>query len=87
MLATLASPLNAFKIINTTETVGSFTQDRQSAIGGLLGTTARMIPVSVSIADGSPETSNATSDGKAQPQPATRKLHFEVMWITRKSLR
>ena len=37
VLATLASPLNAFKIINTTETVGSFTEDRQSAIGGLLG--------------------------------------------------
>ena len=49
VLATLASPLNAFKIINTTETVGSFTQDRQSAISGLLGATARMIPVSVSV--------------------------------------
>ena len=54
VLATLASPLNAFKIINTTETVGSFTQDRQSAIGGLLGATARMIPVSVSIGRESP---------------------------------
>jgi hypothetical protein len=79
VLATLASPLNAFKIINTTETVGSFTQDRQSAIGGLLGATARMIPVSVSITDGSPETPTASPDGKARPLPASRKLHFEVV--------
>jgi len=71
VLATLASPLNAFKIINTTETVGSFTQDRQSAIGGLLGATARMIPVTVTINHESPE----TSDSKATP----RKLHFEVV--------
>ena len=68
VLATLASPLNAFKIINTTETVGSFTQDRQSAIGGLLGATARMIPVSVSIDHEAPETSNTTS-GKQADQP------------------
>jgi hypothetical protein len=66
VLATLPSPLNAFKIINTTETVGSFTQDRQSAIGGLLGSTARMIPVTVDIA-GSGSTANS------------RKLHFEVV--------
>jgi hypothetical protein len=75
VLATLASPLNAFKIINTTETVGSFTQDRQSAIGGLLGTTARMIPVSVTISHESPETSDPNSGNK----PGPRKLHFEVV--------
>jgi SpoIVB peptidase S55 len=75
VLATLASPLNAFKIINTTETVGSFTQDRQSAIGGLLGATARMIPVSVSIDHEAPEASNTTSGSK----PTSRKLHFEVV--------
>jgi hypothetical protein len=75
VLATLASPLNAFKIINTTETVGSFTQDRQSAIGGLLGTTARMIPVSVTINHEAPESSNAAFGGK----PTARKLHFEVV--------
>src|ERR1035437_2142976 len=46
VVATLASPLNAFKIINTTETVGSFTEDRASAILGRFGMTARMIPVS-----------------------------------------
>jgi hypothetical protein len=67
VVATLASPLNAFKIINTTETVGSFTQDRQSAIGGLLGTSARMIPVSVTVSSGS------------EPQTPAKKLHFEVI--------
>jgi hypothetical protein len=73
VLATLASPLNSFKIINTTETVGSFTQDRQSAIGGVLGATARMIPVSVTIHPASE--GNPASEGK----PTARKLHFEVI--------
>jgi hypothetical protein len=72
VLATLASPLNAFKIINTTETVGSFTQDRQSAISGLLGTTARMIPVSVSV-------NRASENPPAEDKSAARKLHFEVV--------
>jgi hypothetical protein len=49
ILATLASPLNSFKIVNTTETVGSFTQDRASAILGNFGVEARMIPVSVKV--------------------------------------
>ncbi len=49
VVATLASPLNAFKIINTTETVGSFTEDRASAIMGRFGVDARMIPVSVEV--------------------------------------
>jgi hypothetical protein len=49
VVATLASPLNAFKIINTTETVGSFTEDRASAILGRFGVDARMIPVAVEI--------------------------------------
>src|ERR1017187_9227633 len=49
VVATLASPLNAFKIINTTESVGSFTEDRASAILGRFGVAARMIPVSVDI--------------------------------------
>ena len=49
VVATLASPMNAFKIINTTETVGSFTEDRASAILGRFGVDARMIPVSVDV--------------------------------------
>lgn len=52
VVATLASPLNAFKIVNTTETVGSFTEDRASAILGRFGVAARMIPVVVEVADG-----------------------------------
>ena len=54
VVATLASPLNAFKIINTTETVGSFTEDRASAILGRFGVDARMIPVSVEVAPQTP---------------------------------
>jgi hypothetical protein len=49
VVATLPSPLYAFKIINTTETVGSFTEDRESAIRGAFGQPAKMIPVTVNI--------------------------------------
>ena len=49
VIATLASPLNSFKIINTGVTIGAFTQDRASAIRGVLGAQARMIPVHVAI--------------------------------------
>ncbi len=49
VVATLASPLNAFKIINTGRTIGAFTQDRASAIRGELGLSARMIPVSLTV--------------------------------------
>jgi hypothetical protein len=55
VVATLASPLNAFKIINTTETVGSFTEDRASAILGRFGMAARMIPVSVEVVPETPD--------------------------------
>ena len=63
VVATLASPLNAFKIINTTETVGQFTEDRASAILGRFGETARMIPVSVDVVgkDAGPRLQNAAS--------------------------
>jgi hypothetical protein len=49
VVATLASPLNAFKIINTGALVGAFTEDRQSAIRGVLGQKARMIPVHIAL--------------------------------------
>ena len=49
VVATLASPLNAFKIVNATEVVGAFTQDRASAIVGRLGKRARMIPVEIQV--------------------------------------
>jgi SpoIVB peptidase S55 len=47
VVTTLASPLNSFKIVNTTQTVGAFTEDRSSAIRGVLGEPARMIPVAI----------------------------------------
>jgi hypothetical protein len=49
VVATLASPLNAFKIINTTEPVGSFVQDRHTGILGRFDRDPKMIPVTVSI--------------------------------------
>jgi hypothetical protein len=52
VLATLASPLNAFKIVNTGNVVGAFTEDRDAAIAGLMGGKARMIPVSISVNNG-----------------------------------
>jgi hypothetical protein len=63
VVATLASPLNAFKIVNTGQTIGSFTQDRDAAISGVLGEKAHMIPVHVSVR------------GAEKP----RKLNFEVL--------
>lgn len=52
VVATLASPAGSFKIVNTGATVGAFTQDRQTAIGGMLGETARMIPVAITMHEG-----------------------------------
>jgi hypothetical protein len=49
VVATLASPLNSFKIVNTGVIVGAFTQDRESAISGVLGAHAHMIPVHIAI--------------------------------------
>ena len=67
VLATLPSPMNAFKIVNTTETVGSFTQDRANAVAGTFGRSARMIPVAVDITPG---------PGSGLP---AQSLHFEVL--------
>jgi hypothetical protein len=69
VITTLASPLNAFKIVNTTQTVGAFTEDRASAILGRFGAKARMIPVEVEVA--SPAVGGVA--GK------TEKFHFEVL--------
>ncbi|MDQ2835016.1 MAG: SpoIVB peptidase S55 [Acidobacteriota bacterium] len=67
VLASLASPLNAFKIINTTETVGAFTEDRASAIMGRFAVKARMIPVEVEVVP------------PKESAGAVRKFHFEVL--------
>ena len=53
VVATLASPLNSFKIVNTTEEVGSFVQDRHTGILGRLGKTPEMIPVTLTVRGGS----------------------------------
>ncbi|HET7103481.1 MAG TPA: SpoIVB peptidase S55 [Terracidiphilus sp.] len=63
VVTTLASPLNAFKIVNTGELVGAFTQDRDSGIRGVLGAQAHMIPVHISVHGESGE----------------RKVNFEVL--------
>lgn len=67
VLATLPSPLNAFKIVNTTETIGAFTQDRANAIAGSFGTSAPMIPVAVDL---------VPLPGSGLPP---RSVHFEVL--------
>ena len=63
VLATLPSPLNAFKIVNTTETVGSFVQDRHTGILGVFGKEPQMIPVTLTIHGG----------------PTTKEFHYEVL--------
>ncbi len=52
VLATVPSPLNAFKIVNATETVGSFVQDRHTGILGEFGKKPEMIPVTLTIHGG-----------------------------------
>jgi len=49
VVATVASPLNAFKIINTGATIGAFNEDRESAIHGVFGARAQMIPMHISV--------------------------------------
>src|SRR5271168_1545389 len=71
VLTSLASPLNSFKIINTTETVGAFTEDRASAIMGRFGVQARMIPVEVDVVP------PAGADKSVPAQ--TKTFHFEVL--------
>jgi hypothetical protein len=63
VVATLPSPLNAFKIVNTTEEVGAFTEDRQTAIRGEFRAKAHMVPVTVTFHAGA----------------ATRPVHFDVV--------
>jgi hypothetical protein len=55
VLATLASPMNAFKIVNTTEAVGTFVQDRHTGIMGVFDRQPEMIPVTLSIHSSSGE--------------------------------
>lgn len=63
VIATLPSPLNAFKIVNATEPVGAFVQDRKTGILGRFGREPQMIPVTLSI------------HGPSGP----REYHYEVL--------
>lgn len=63
VLATLPSPLNAFKIVNATEPVGAFVQDRHTGIMGEFGKQPEMIPVTLNIRGGA----------------ANKQFHYEVL--------
>jgi len=49
VLATLPSSMNSFKIVNATEPVGAFVQDRRSGIMGRFGQQPDMIPVVLNV--------------------------------------
>jgi hypothetical protein len=53
VLAILPSPLNSFKIVNTTEEAGAFVQDRHTGVLGVFNKRPEMIPVTLAIHDGS----------------------------------
>lgn len=63
VLATLPSPLNAFKIVNTTEPAGVFVQDRHTGIMGVFNREPQMIPVTLTINGGA----------------GTKEFHYEVL--------
>ncbi|HVO80805.1 MAG TPA: hypothetical protein VMT28_08735 [Terriglobales bacterium] len=63
VVATLASPLNAFKIVNSTEPVGAFVQDRHTGILGEFGKQPDMIPVTLNLHSGA----------------TTKQFHYEVL--------
>jgi hypothetical protein len=67
VLATLASPMNAFKIVNTTETIGAFVQDRQNGIMGVPGQDSKMIPVTVAM--------HMQGEGGG----TTKEFHYEIL--------
>jgi len=63
VLATLASPYNPFKIVNSTEPVGAFVQDRHTGILGEFGKKAEMIPVTLNI----------------HSESGSRQFHYQVL--------
>ena len=63
ILATLPSPMDSFKIVNTTEPIGAFVQDRKTGILGRFAKEPEMIPVTLTVHGGS----------------APKQFHFEVL--------
>jgi len=63
VLATVASPMNSFKIVNATEPAGTFVQDRFAGILGRMDRVPEMIPVHLTLRGG--------------PQP--KEVHYEVL--------
>jgi hypothetical protein len=63
VVTTLATPLGSFKIMNATEPVGSFVQDRRTGILGRFHREAKMIPVTLSIHGAS----------------GTKEFHYEIL--------
>jgi len=70
VVATVASPMNAFKIVNTGETIGAFSEDRDAAVRGVFGARARMIPVHIRVHG---------AEGEANSKTAERKINIEVL--------
>ena len=70
VVATVASPLNAFKIVNTGETIGAFSEDRDAAIRGVFGARARMIPVHIRVHE---------AESEAPSRTAERKINAEIL--------
>jgi hypothetical protein len=63
VIATLPSQSNAFKIVDVTEPIGSFVQDRHTGILGRFGQEPEMIPVTLTI--------------RGVPRP--KQFHYEVL--------
>ncbi len=63
ILATLPSPMDSFKIVNTTEPIGAFVQDRKTGILGRFAKEPEMIPVTLTV------------HGSSAP----KQFHFEVL--------
>jgi hypothetical protein len=70
VVATLASPKNAFKIVNTGATIGAFSEDRDAAMRGVFGARASMIPIHIRVNGPKSETSAKTPE---------RKLNVEIL--------
>ncbi len=70
VVATVASPMNAFKIVNTGETIGAFSEDRDAAVRGVFGARAHMIPVHIRVHG---------AESGAYSETAEHKLNIEVL--------